>query len=117
MDTATQACFIILHLMVAASIFSRIGKSFDGTNQYRAMAWGAFIHGLFTIAFLLWWDTSDLPSMIGKIALLALMWLPWIYDLADIHNPPKPVTLKSATMSALICAARIGLVLGFWTLY
>ena len=115
--TATQIVFIILHLLLAWAGFAQIGKGEGVPNRYRIMANSALSYGIFTIAFMLWWDTPDMISLIAKIAAIAIMWLPWIIDLADIHRPTENVTLKAATIAALICAARIGLVLGFWTLY
>lgn len=117
MATATQIVFIILHLLLAWAGFAQIGKGEGAPNRYRIMANSALIYGVFTIAFMLWWDTPDTASLIGASVTVALLWIPWIIDLADIHRPTENVTLKAATIAALICAARIGLVLGFWVLY
>jgi hypothetical protein len=118
MDAVVQTVFILFNLIIIATAFGLIGKEpATDTSKYKATGQTAFIHGIFTIAFLIWWDTPDLVSLFAKIALIALMWFPWIYDLADIHKPSEPITLKSATIGTLITSARIGLVLGFWTLY
>jgi hypothetical protein len=118
MITAIQTIYILFNLIILATSFGLIGKEPDAdASKYKAAGQGAFIHGIFTIAFLIWWDTPDLVSLIAKIAAIALMWLPWIYDLADIHKPHEPITLKSATIGAVITIARIGVVLGFWVLY
>lgn len=118
MVTTIQAVYILFHLVIIATSFGLIGKEPpEDSNKYKATGQTAFIHGVFTLAFLIWWDTPDMVSLYAKIAAITLMWVPWIIDLADIHKPAEPITLKSATIGALICAARIGLVLGFWTLY
>jgi hypothetical protein len=116
--TAVQAVFIIFNLLIISTAFGLIGKEpAADASKYKATGQTAFIHGIFTIAFLIWWDTPDLVSLYAKIAAITLLWLPWIYDLADIHKPAEPITLKSATIGALIMIARTGVVLGFWVLY
>lgn len=117
MAAIIQTVFIVLNLLAISVAFGIIGKEPQTSSKYRATGQTAFIHGLFTLAFLIWWDTTDMVSLIAKIALIALLWFPWIYNLADIHKPAEPITLKRATIGTLITAARIGLVLGFWTLY
>ena len=117
MVIAIQIVFILFHLLIIAIAFGLIGKDPHTPSRYKATGQAAFILGVFTLAFLIWWDTPDTITLYAKIAAIALLWLPWIYDLADIHKPAEPITLKSATIGALIAAARIGLVLGFWTLY
>ena len=117
MAVAVQIAFILFHLLVVGVAFGLIGKEPENPSKYKATGQTAFIHGVFTIAFLIWWDTPDVISMWAKIALIALLWLPWIYDLADIHKPQEPLTLKQVTIGTLLTSARIGVVLGFWTLY
>lgn len=117
MVTTIQAVYILFHLLIIATAFGLIGKDLDTQNRYKATGQTAFIHGVFTLAFLVWWDTPDTVSLYAKIAAITLMWVPWIIDLADIHKPADPITLKAATIGALISAARIGVVLGFWVLY
>jgi len=119
MDTATfiQGVYILFNLYIVSVSFRLIGRQPENTSRYKATGQSAFIHGLFTLAFLIWWDTTDLISLSAKIAAIGLMWLPWIYDLADIHKPAAPLTLKIVTIGTLIQCARIGLVLGFWVLY
>jgi hypothetical protein len=118
MDAIVQTVFILFNLVIIATAFGMIGKEPPvDSSKYKATGQAAFIHGIFTVAFLIWWDTPDLVSLIAKIALIALMWLPWIVDLADIHKPSKAITLKSATIGTLIMIARTGIVLGFWVLY
>lgn len=118
MAAAIQTVFILLHLIVIATAFSLIDKEpHPNSTRYKAVGQTAFTHGIFTLAFLIWWDTPDMISMWAKIALIALLWLPWIYDLADIHKPQEPLTLKQVTIGTIITSARIGLVLGFWVLY
>lgn len=117
MVTTIQAVYILFHLLIIATAFGLIGKDPNTPNRYKATGQTAFIHGVFTLAFLVWWDTPDTVSLYAKIAAITLMWVPWIIDLADIHKPADPITLKAATIGALICAARMGVVLGFWVLY
>lgn len=118
MVTTIQTVFILFNLLVIATAFGLIGKEpHPDSNKYKATGHAAFIHGVFTLAFLIWWDTPDMITLGAKIALIALMWLPWIIDLADIHRPTEAITLKSATIGTLITIGRIGLVLGFWVLY
>lgn len=117
MVATIQTVFILFNLLIIATAFGLIGKDPDAPNRYKATGQTAFIHGVFTLAFLIWWDTPDTVSLYAKIAAIALMWLPWIYDLADIHKPAEAITLKSATIGTLIMIARIGVVLGFWVLY
>jgi hypothetical protein len=118
MVATIQTVFILFHLIVIATAFGLIGKEpHPDSNKYKATGHAAFIHGIFTLAFLIWWDTPDVISMWAKIALIALLWIPWVYDLADIHKPQEPLTLKQVTIGTLLTSARIGVVLGFWTLY
>lgn len=117
MVTTIQTVYILFNVLVIATVFGLIGKEPAAENRYKATGQAAFIHGIFTVAFLIWWDTPDPVSLYAKIAMIALLWVPWIYDLADIHKPTEAVTLKSATIGTLITAARIGVVLGFWVLY
>jgi hypothetical protein len=118
MVATIQTVYILFNLLIIATAFGLIGKEpAADANKYKATGQTAFIHGIFTVAFLIWWDTPDTVSLYAKIAAIALMWLPWIYDLADIHKPAEPITLKSATIGALIMIARTGVVLGFWVLY
>lgn len=117
MDILVQFVYILFNLFIIYVVFEMIGEKPKTSSKYKAAGQAAFIHGVFTLAFVIWWDTPDMVSLIAKIAAIALMWLPWIYDLADIHKPAERVTLKSAMIGALLQASRIGLVLGFWTLY
>jgi hypothetical protein len=117
MVTTIQTVYILFNLVIIATAFGLVGKEPASPSKYKAFGQAAFIHGLCTVAFLIWWDTPDLLSLCGKSALLGMMWIPWIIDLADIHKPQEPVTLAQATIGTLITSARIGLVLGFWVLY
>ena len=117
MGTATQIVFIGFHLLVIGLGFAAIGRALEGDNRYKGTGQTAFLYGMFTIAFLLWWNPADLIALIARIVAIGLLWVPWIIGLADIHRPYTAITLKSATRGALLCAARIGVVLGFWTLY
>ncbi len=117
MVTTIQTVYILFNVLVIATAFGLIGKEPTAENRYKATGQTAFIHGVFTIAFLIWWDTPDMVSLLAKIALIALLWLPFIVDLADIHEAPETITLKSATIGSLIMVARTGVVLGFWVLY
>ena len=118
MAATIHTVFILFHLIVIATAFGLIGKEpSKDSNKYKATGQTAFIHGIFTLAFLIWWDTPDMITLGAKIALIALMWLPWIIDLADIHKPAEAITLKGATIGTLLTIGRIGLVLGFWVLY
>ena len=117
MGTATQIVFISFHLLAISVGFATIGRTPEGDNRYNGTGKTAFLYGMFTIAFLLWWNPADLVALIAMIAAIGLLWIPWIIGLADIHRPYTAITLKSATRGALLCAARIGVVLGFWTLY
>jgi hypothetical protein len=118
MDAIVQTVFILFNLCVIATAFGLIGKEPPvDSSKYKATGQTAFIHGIFTVAFLIWWDTPDTVSLAAKTALIALMWLPWIFDLADIHKPAAAITLKNATIGTLVTIARTGIVLGFWVLY
>ena len=117
MGTAVQICFISYHLLLIGFGFGYIGRAPEGDNRYSGTGISAFLHGMWTIGFLLWWDPTDLVSLTGMFVSIALLWVPWIIDLADIHKPYPAITLKSAVTGSLLAAARIGLVLGFWTLY
>jgi hypothetical protein len=118
MVATIQTIYILFNLIIIATAFGLVGKApAADANKYKATGQAAFIHGIFTVAFLIWWDTPDLISLYAKIAAIALLWFPWIYDLADIHKPAEAITLKSATIGTLITIARIGVVLGFWVLY
>lgn len=117
MDIAVQIFFIGYHMLLIGFGFGYIGRTPEGENRYSGTGVTAFLHGMWTIGFLLWWNPADLVSLIAMIAAIGLLWVPWIIDLADIHKPYPAITLKSATSGALLCAVRIAVVLGFWTLY
>lgn len=117
MSTAVQVCFIGYHLLLIGLSFGYIGRTPEGGNRYSGTGASAFLHGMWTIGFLLWWNPTDLVQLVAMIASIALLWGPWIIDLPDIHKPYPAVTLKNATTGSLLCAVRIGVVLGFWTLY
>lgn len=117
MGTAAQIVFIGCHIYLIGYGFSIIGKPSTAPNRHFGTGVSASLYSLFTIAFLIWWDIPDPTALIGMIAAITLMWGPWIYDLPEIHKPYPIQTLKNALIGALICTARIGVVLGFWTLY
>lgn len=117
MVATIQTVYVLFNLFVIATAFGLIGKEPTAENRYKAAGQTAFIHGVFTLAFLIWWDTPDTVTLIAKIGLIALLWLPFIVDLADIHKSPETITLKSATIGSLIMVARTAVILGFWILY
>lgn len=117
METLTQIVFIGYHLLIMGMGFGYIGRTPEGENRYTGTGITAALYGMWTVSFLLWWEPADMVSMIAMIVSIGLLWAPWLYDLPEIHKPYPVVTLGTATRGALICAARIGLVLGFWTLY
>lgn len=118
MVATIQTVFILFSLVVIATAFGMIGKEPPAnSDKYKATGQTAFILGIFTIAFLIWWDTPDMITLGAKIALIVLLWLPFIIDLANIHEPAEAITLKSATIGAALMIARMGIVLGFWVLY
>lgn len=118
MGTATQIVFILYALLVAAAGFGTIGKRAKDEDLRRGMAILAFLWGLFTIAFVIWWDPADTIAMYAKFAVIGLMWIPWLLDLRYLGSKElKPPTIGDAMLTAGLHVARIGLVLGFWTLY
>lgn len=117
MVTTIQTVYILFNLLVIGTAFGLIGKEPTAESRYKGVGQTAFIHGIFTVAFLIWWDTPDMVSLIAKIGMIALLWLPWIIELADIHKAPEKITLKSATIGSLVMIARTAVVLGFWVLY
>lgn len=117
MEALTQIVFIGYHLLTIGIGFGLIGRTVEDTSRYTGVGLTAFLYGMWTVSFLLWWDPADMVSMIAMIVSIGLLWGPWIIDLPDIHKPYPVMTLRIATQGAFICAARIGLVLGFWTLY
>lgn len=116
MDHAVQTVFILLNLLTFAMCIAAIGRTGEG-RKHSTIAFSGFTHGLFTLAFLIWWDTPDNFALYGKIAAIGLLWLPWLIDLTQIGKPWQQVTVQTAAIACTITAARIGVVLGFWTLY
>lgn len=117
MDVVTQIGFIGYHLLMLGMGFGLIGRTAEGENRYAGAGLMTFLYGAWTVSFLLWWEPADMIAMIAMIVTLGLLWGPWLYDLPDIHKPYSKITLGDAVRNALVCSARIGLVLGFWVLY
>lgn len=115
MDIFVQTVFILWNLLIFAMCIAAIGRTGEG-RKHSTLAFTAFTHGLFTLAFLLWWETPDDLSLYAKIAAIGLLWLPWLGDLTQINKPWQQVTLKTVLIANTITVARIGVVLGFWVL-
>lgn len=120
MAIATQIVFILYSLLIAASTFAEVGRVPEYADYRRGMAILAWMYGIFTIAFLLWWQPVNLVETIALCTTLTLMWVPWAVGLPYLNREkkwnPKPKTVFAAIVSGALNAARIGLVLGFWVL-
>jgi hypothetical protein len=113
MDTAILIVHTLLWLLLGAFSFTLVGKQPEGDRR-AGVAIVAWLNGIFTIAFLIWWDTPDLNSMIAKYSIIGFMWITWLLSLPGI-NKPYPVTrLWTTTIGAALIAARIAVVLAFW---
>lgn len=118
MGTATQITFVLYCVLVAALGFGAVGKQAKVEDLRTGMAILAFLYGVFTVAFLIWWDTPDTTAMYAKLAVIGLLWVPWLFDLRYLGKKElKTPTTGDALMTAGLHVARIGLVLGFWVLY
>lgn len=114
MDTAIQIVHTCLWLLLGAFSLTLIGKTHGEGNRRSGTAMIAFLNGLFTIAFMIWWDTPDMASMIAKYGLIAFMWVLWLLGLPNI-NKPYPVFKPWVAVAVVVfIAARIGVVLAFW---
>ena len=116
MELATQFVFIAYNLAMGTFAFTIIGKTSEDPNRYTGTAITAFMHGLFTLGIVLWWDTTDVVGLVAKLAVLALMWVPLIAELPNIHKPFPTVTLKMVVNGFALCAVRIAVVVAFWVL-
>lgn len=117
MDIVTQILFIGYALLNGASAFATVGRKPSYVDFRRGMSLLVWIFGLFTIAFLLWWDPATIAETIAMWATITLMWLPWLIGLPNLASQtwdPQPTTVRGAVLNMIIAAVRIGLVLGFW---
>jgi len=114
MDTAILIVHTGLYLLLGAFSFTLIGKAPEGDNRRSGYALTAWLNGIFTIAFMLWWDTPDMASLIAKYSIIAFMWVPWLLGLPNINKPYQPFKLWTTVVGVAFIAARIGVVLAFW---
>jgi len=113
MDTAILIVHTTLWLLLGAFSFTLIGKQQTGDRRagVSILAW---LNGIFTIAFAIWWDTPDMASMIAKYSVIAFMWIMWLLSLPNINKPYPVPRLWSTAIGAALIAARIAVVLAFW---
>jgi hypothetical protein len=114
MDTAILIVHTSLFLLLGAFNFALIGKQPESLDRRSGTAITAFLYGMFTIAFVIWWDTPDTASMLAKYGIIAFMWLPWLLDLPNINKPYSTFKTWQAVVGAALIGARIGVVLAFW---
>jgi hypothetical protein len=114
MDTAILIVHTTLYLLLGAFNFALIGRQPEGDNRRSGTASAAFLYGLFTIAFMLWWETPDLTSLCAKYFMLGFMWVPWLIDLKDINKPYRVLTTVTVVLASVFIAIRIAVVLAFW---
>ena len=116
MDVATQIVFIGYMLLITSAGFTFVGKPSQSDNLRSGFAILAFLYGIFTIAFLIWWDPANLSESIARWLTIGLLWVPFLVDLPKINRKPQVVTVGAALQSAVLNAIRVGLVLAFWVL-
>jgi len=113
MDIAILIVHTTLWLLLGAFGFTLIGKQMEGDRR-TGVAILAWLNGIFTIAFMIWWDTPDMASLIAKYSIIGFMWITWLLDLPNIRKPYPVAKLWTTVVGAAIIAARIGVVLAFW---
>jgi hypothetical protein len=113
MDIAILIVHTLLWLLLGAFSFTLIGKQTKGDRR-TGVAILAWLNGIFTIAFVFWWDTPDTASMIAKYSIIAFMWITWLLSLPNINKPYPVPRLWTTTIGAALIAARIGVVIVFW---
>jgi hypothetical protein len=114
MDIAILIVHTSLLLLLGAFNFALIGKQPESTDRRSGTAITAFLYGMFTIAFMLWWDTPDLLSLCAKYFMIGLMWVPWLLDLPNIDKPYRVFTTSVVVLASIFIAVRIAVVLAFW---
>lgn len=117
MATATQITFILYSLLLASITFAGVDRDHTYEDFRRGMAILVWLHGIFTIAFLLWWVPANLVEMIALCTVIGSLWAPWLLCLPYLNREkwkPKTATVKDAVLNAAVTALRIGLVVGFW---
>lgn len=120
MDTATQSAFILYMVLSTAANFGFVGmdpKELDDIeNNRKGFAIMTFLHGLFTVAFLIWWNPASAAESAARWASIGLLWVPLAFDLPKINHKPEIPTATDALTTAALNATRVGLVLTFWVL-
>lgn len=114
METAAQISFIVLYLLSAGAGFAIIGKTPTGENRYSGTALSAVVYGLLTIPIVMTWETPDIWSLVAKVAVLVLMWGPFLIGLVEIDQPYTEQSKKAAVIHAASCAVSLALVVTFW---
>lgn len=113
MDIAILIVHTALWLLLGTFSFTLIGKEVKGDRR-AGVAITACLNGVFTIAFMLWWDTPDTASLIAKYSLIGFMWATWLLSLHGINKPYPVAKLWTTLLGSAIIAARIGVVLTYW---
>lgn len=116
MDVATQIVFITYSLLMLGVSFTLIGKEPEDDNLRSGFGILAFLYGLFTVAFLIWWEPVNTVESVARWATIGLMWVPFMVDLPKINNKPKTPTTLDVLQSAVLNLTRVALVLVFWVL-
>jgi len=114
MDTAILTVHTTLYLVLGAFNFVLVGRQPEGGNRRSGTAMAAFLYGLFTITFMLWWETPDLTSLCAKYFMIGFMWIPLLIDLKNINKPYRVLTIGTVVLASVFIAVRIGVVLAFW---
>lgn len=113
MDIAILIVHTTLWLLLGAFSFTLIGKPVQGDRR-AGVAITAWLNGIFTIAFVFWWDTPDTASLIAKYSIIGFMWITWLIGLPNINKPYPVAKLWTTALGAALIAARIGVVLAYW---
>jgi len=113
MNIAILIVHTALWLLLGAFSFTLIGKQSD-SDRRTGVAILAWLNGIFTIAFVFWWDTPDTASLIAKYSIIGFMWITWLISLPNINKPYPVAKLSTTVLGAALIAARIGVVLAFW---
>lgn len=114
METLAQIAFIAFCVIGGASGFYVIGDDTSGTQRTKGAAWGVIIYGTFSVAIAMTWETPDTATLIAKISVFVLMWVPWLDSLRHLNKPSSPVTSGTAIWNAITCAAMCTAALVYW---